>query len=125
MASAPPNVAAAQAAVVRSMLVHGSRLAIMRAELTAVMCIEAGEAPLASAMRAMMRARGAHLGGIEEQVGVDRQREGDGGQRVLRRDARRFEGAQVGDEGGGQIGELLRFAGAGLVRHGRVDQNAR
>jgi hypothetical protein len=36
------------------MLVHGSRLAIMRAELTAVICTSAGEAPLASAMRAMI-----------------------------------------------------------------------
>ena len=54
MASAPPKAAPAHAAVVRSMLVHGSRLAIMRPEVTAVMCMSAADAPEASAMRAMI-----------------------------------------------------------------------
>jgi hypothetical protein len=36
------------------MFVHGSRFAIMRAEVTAVMCIDSGDALDASAMRAMI-----------------------------------------------------------------------
>ena len=53
-ASAPPKAAAAHAAVVRSMLVHGSRFAIMRPDVTAVMCIVPAGALQASAMRAMI-----------------------------------------------------------------------
>ena len=54
MASAPPNAAPAQAAVVRSMFTQGSRRAIMRSEVVAARCSlsTACEAPHASATRA-------------------------------------------------------------------------
>ena len=53
-ASAPPNAAPAQAAVVRSMFTHGSRLAIMRSDVVAAMwsLSTACVAPHASATRA-------------------------------------------------------------------------
>ena len=107
------------------MLVQGSRLAIMRADVTAVMCIGAGRRAARLGDARDDGARGAHLGGGEKQVGVDRQREGDGGQRILRRDAGRFERAQIGDERGGKKRQFLGFAGARLVRHRRVDEQTR
>ncbi len=67
------------------------------------------------------RARGAHLGGAEEQVRIDGERERDLRQCFVGGDARRLEGTQVGGERRGEIGELLRLAGAGLVRHRGID----
>ncbi len=125
MALAPPKAAPAHAAVVRSMLVQGSRLAIMRSEVTAVMCMAAGAAPEASAMRAMMTTRSAHLGGIEEQIGVDRHGEGALRNSVAGADAGSLERAQVGNERRREKGQLLRLARAGLVRNRRVDQDRR
>ena len=71
------------------------------------------------------RARGAHLGGGREKVGIGGKRKCDRGERVLCSDAALIEGPGIANERGCQIGEFLRLAGAGLVRDRGVDEDRR